>query len=135
MTHPPADSQTPELFPSEHAAAIEQLRQRYQHLTETLTCTPALTQKKDRGEKNTDTTDPVAMRGALAAAREFAFAAEPLITHLPAIIAALGDAADYRGDDGGWCTDCTTAGSRCADHTHDLEVATAYETARHAITG
>jgi hypothetical protein len=134
MTHPPADSQTPELFPSEQAAAIEQLRQRYQHLTETLTCTPALTQNKDRGEKNTDTIDPAAVSGALAAARELACAAEPLITHLPAIIAALGDAADYRGDDG-WCADCTTAGSRCADHTHDQAIATAYETARHAITG
>ena len=133
MTHPPADSQTPELLFDEHAAAITQLRQRYQHLSETLTCTPTLTQERDRGEKNTDTTDPAAVSGALAAAREFGFAADPLITHLPAIIAAPGDAADYRGDDG-WCADCT-AGSRCADHTHDLEVATAYETARHAITG
>jgi hypothetical protein len=71
----------------------------------------------------------------LSAAREFVGAATPLITHLPAIIAALEDAADYRDDDGGWCTDCSRQpdGSRCADHAHDQALAAAYEAARHAI--
>ncbi|WP_285630299.1 hypothetical protein [Actinoallomurus iriomotensis] len=74
------------------------------------------------------------MSEVLVAAREFACAAEPLVTHLPAIIAALEEAADYR-DYYGWCPDCSPqpGGSRCADHARDQAVLAAYEAARHAI--
>ncbi|WP_285573545.1 hypothetical protein [Actinoallomurus iriomotensis] len=77
------------------------------------------------------------MSEVLAAAREFACAADPLITHLPTIIAALEDAADYRDDGGGWCADHRRQpdDSRCADHDYDQALAAAYATARHAIIG
>lgn len=64
-------------------------------------------------DKSTDATAPPPAQEPtlrlIEAAREFLHAAGPLIEHLPAITAALGDAIDYRHDDGGACRDCQDA--------------------------
>lgn len=139
LPDPSADGlRTAELFPSAGGPALEQLRQHYRHLTQILNATPALNPSTTtRGEESPETAIPVSADGVLTAARAFASAAGPLIDHLPVIIAALQDAADYRGDDGGWCTDChqQPADGHCIEHVRDLAIAAAYDIATHAITG
>jgi hypothetical protein len=121
------------LFPAEPTAAEQALIDRHHHLTEALARLREVPRRPQRGGP-----DPVHLTARIIdAARELATATRPLIEHLPAITAALVDAADYRGEDGGWCADCVRApaGTPCGDHANDQAIATAYENALHAITG
>ena len=105
--HPPTDgAQTAVLLGGGHDS-IERFHQLYRHLTETLTYVPALTASNACSKNKPQTRHSVGTSDVVAAVREFTTAAQPLIDHLPAIIAALGDATDYRSDDGGWCTGCS----------------------------
>jgi hypothetical protein len=121
------------LFSRECTAAEQILTDRHKHLTEALAHLDTATHNGDVGAATlTRLTARV-----IATARDLTAATRPVIDHLPAITAALADAADYRGDNGGWCADCNNApgDTLCGDHAQDRAIATAYETARDAITG
>lgn len=115
-------------FISEHHPAIEQFRQRHRRVIETLTYAPLLPREELPWSNGHRPDAPQAVtREIIAATREFVCATEPLITYLPAIIAALSDAAGCRRV----ACEQQGAGNRCADQ----PLTTTYEAALQAIIG
>lgn len=118
------------VFPGERTAAEQAMIDRHRHLTQALARLDAAT--CGDGADEAVVVRLIAHVGVVA--RAAATATQPLIDHLPAITAALGDAADYRGGDGGWCHDCAASDSLCGDHQQDQAMAAAYQNALHALT-
>lgn len=122
---------------TEPTLATQALARHYDDLTEALVHLNNPTQDEHGDAATSAATTAAPTTQAITAARDLAVAIRPLIIHLPVVTAALADAAAYRADDGGWCTDCIQAPGelQCVDHAQDQVVATAYEIALHAITG
>ncbi|WP_329246040.1 hypothetical protein OG417_50910 [Actinoallomurus sp. NBC_01490] len=127
--NPPTNgAQMPGPFIGEYHPAIEQFRLRHRRVIETLTYAPPLPREEPPWSNDHRPDAPqAATREIITATRDFVCATEPLITYLPAIIAALSDAADCRR------VACKQQGadSRCASQ----PLATTYEAALQAIIG
>jgi hypothetical protein len=119
--------------PGEHTPGEQAIARYHRRLTEALAHLDTAT----TGTAPKDQAKPEPALEIVTAARDLATAVRPLIEHLPAITAALDDAAVWREDDDGWCHGCTTTRTpdrRCPDHTNDQSRAAAYRAALNAIT-